>query len=252
MTTSTLDIANRARLRLRDFPIFFEAPFAGAAATLRLPHPLIDPASFQVWLPDGTPITSGWTLDPRNGIVKFANPSAYTDGIGTSGYYFTWFLTEDLEYYASVTQAYTTYDREANGDPIEVEVNALGTAVQALWSLAAEFGTDIDVSTPEGMYIPAHQRFSQVWTVLQATQEEYKHQAAMLGIGIDRIEQFSFRRVAYLTNRYVPTYRTKEVGDWTPPVRIFPTIPDGTMDADQAALAPTDATILAITEQSGQ
>ena len=250
MTTQTLAIANRARLRLRDFPTFFEVPFAGAAPTLRLPHPLVDPDEFKVWTPDGTEVTTGWSLDPRNGVVKFADPSAHADGIGCSGYHYNGFLTDDLEYYASVTLAYNNYDREPTDSPVEMEVNALGTTIQALWSLSAEFATDIDVSTPEGMFIPAHQRFAQVWGMLQTTQEEYKHQAAMLGIGLDRIEQFTLRRVAYLTNRYVPVYKTKEVGDWTYPERIFPSIPDGTMDNDQTAISPTDATVIAISEQS--
>jgi hypothetical protein len=249
MTTSTLDIANRARMRLRDFATFFEVPFAGMTPTLRLPHPLVDSGEFQVWLPDGTPVATGWTLDPRNGIVKFQDPTQFPDGVGCSGYHYTWFLTEDLEYYASVVMAYNSYDRTPTDDPVEIEVDALGTAVQALWSLSAEFATDIDVSTPEGMMIPAHQRFAQVWGLLQATTEEYKHQAAMLGIGLDRIEQFTLRRVAYLTNRYVPVYKTKEVGDWTWPERIFPSIPDGTMDDDKTAIAPTDATVIAISEQ---
>jgi hypothetical protein len=250
MTTQTLDIANRARLRLRDFPIFFEVPFADSASTLRLPHPLIDTEGFQVWAPDGTEAKTGWSLDPRNGIVKFADPTQFSSGVGCSGYHFTWFLTEDLEYYASVVVAYNSYDREATNDPVEIEVNALGTTIQALWSLSAEFAMDIDVSTPEGMFIPAHQRFAQVWSMLGTTTEEYKHQAAMLGIGLDRIEQFTIRRVAYLTNRFVPVYKSKEVGDWSLPVRLFPTIPDGTMDADRSIVAPTDASVVAISEQS--
>ena len=248
--TTTSEIAGRARMRLRDFPIFFEVPFAGTAATLRLPHPLVDPAAFQVFMPDGTEVPTGWTLDPRNGIVKFADPTLFPDGVGCSGYYFTWFLNEDLEYYAHIAQSYNNYGREASDDPVEAEVNALGAVVEALWALCAEFGTDIDVSTPEGMMIPAHQRFSQMWGLLQGAQEEYKHQAAQLGLGIDRIEQFTLRRVAYLTNRYVPVYQTKEVGDWTPPTRIFPAIPDGTMEEDRTAIAPTDATVMAISEQA--
>ena len=243
MTTSTLDVANRARMRLRDFPVFFEVPYAGMASTLRLPHPLVDQDSFSVFTPAGEPVSTGWSLDPRNGIVKFSDPTALPDGVGCSGYYFTWFLTEDLEYYAHVAMAFNSYEREATDDPVETEVNALGAAVEALWALCAEFGTDIDVSTPEGMFIPAHQRFSQMWTLLLAAQEEYKHMAAQLGMGLDRIEQFTIRRVAYLTNRFVPVYKTKEIGDHTPPLRIFPTIPDSTMSGDQTATAPGDAVI---------
>lgn len=252
MTTQTLDIANRARMRLRDFPVFFEVPYAGSAPTLRLPHPLVDPSGFSVWTPDGTLVSSGWTLDPRNGIVKFADPTTLPDGVGCSGYHFTWFLTEDLEYYASVALTYNSYDREPTNEPVEVEVNALGTVINALWALCAEFGTDIDVSTPEGMMIPAHQRFAQVWQMLGVAQEEYKHQAAMLGMGLDRIEQFTLRRVAYLTNRYVPVYKTKEIGDWTYPERIFPAIPDGTMDDDKTVIAPTDTTVISMSEQAWQ
>jgi hypothetical protein len=236
MTTS--DVATRARNRLRDFPTYFEVPFAQPTRTLRLPHPLVDDATFEVWQPDGTTVSQGWALDDRNGIVKFQDPTTWPNGVGLSGYHYEWFLNSDLEYYASVTALYHEYDREGvEPSDLEVEVMALGTVVQALWALVAEFGTDIDVSTPEGMSIPAHQRFAQVWQLLQGNIDAYKHQANMLGIGLDRIEIFSLRRIAYLTNRYVPMYVPREVDDPRPPVRIYPEIPDQTMAGDKTAPA---------------
>ena len=105
----------------------------------------------------------------------------------------------------------------------------MGAVVRALWSLCLEFSFDIDVSTPEGMYIPARQRFGQVLQMLNYWQVQYNERAQALNIGLNALEQFRLRRVAYLTNRYVPIYQEREVDNPLPPKRLFPQIPDQMM-----------------------
>jgi hypothetical protein len=102
--------------------------------------------------------------------------------------------------------------------------------MQAMWSLLAEFAVDIDVSTPEGMSIPATQRFRQMFEMATFYGQQYKTEAAMLGVGLDRIEQFWLRRISRLTNRLVPILKEREVDDPRPPQRLLLPIPDGMQD----------------------
>lgn len=235
---SPTDIAARARMKVRDFGHYFEVPYSAVPVnTLRLPHPIVDAKTFTVWTPDGTILDSGggtaWELDQRNGIVKFKQPlTDLPDGVGCSGYYYEWFLDEDLEYASSIMSNQHLYDTDKAVDgsgfaPVECDVIATGAVMQAMWTLLAELAVDIDVSTPEGMSIPATQRFRQVWELAGLYTQTYKSEAAMLGVGLERIEQFTLRRIAHLTNRLVPLMREREVDDHRPPQRVLIPIPTG-------------------------
>ena len=111
--------------------------------------------------------------------------------------------------------------------PVQHDVIMLGGVVHALWSLSMELMLDIDVSTPEGMFIPARQRFAQVQQMLQTYEREYQDKAAMLNMGLGALEIFRLRRVAYMTGRYVPVYQEREFDDPFPPDRLYPPIPEG-------------------------
>ena len=240
--TPLQSVAVKARMRLRDFGRFFEVPFVSPVpSTMRLPHPVVDASSFQVFTPNGALVASTeYALDARNGLVKFRTPASFTTGVGASGYHFIWFLNEDLEYYAGVTQVMHQFGREGEDvfSDAEIEVMAMGAAINALWALEAEFSTDIDVSTPEGMMIPANQRFRQVWELLQFLTPTYQSAAAMLGVGLERLEQYTLRRTAYLTNRLVPVYYPREVDSRTWPRRVITDPPMDLQDEDQLVLAP--------------
>jgi hypothetical protein len=231
-------------MKLRDFPQYFEVPYTATPIyTIRCPHPNVDPASVQVWQSDGTVVdnTGGvaYTIDGRNGLIKLKDPSTFTDGIGISGYYYEWFMPDDLLYASGVVSNQHGYDREvdvADYSAVECDVIATGAVSMAMWSLLAEFATDIDVSTPEGMMIPAHQRFQQMWEMAGFWTQQYKDEAALIGVGLGKFEQFTLRRVAYLTNRLVPLIREREVDDPRLPQRILLPIPDGTLESDDATV----------------
>lgn len=236
MCTPT-ELAAKARMKVRDFPQYFEVPYTAAPIyTIRCPHPNVDPNGVTVWTPDGTAVAkTAYQVDGRNGIIKLANPSLYPDGIGISGYFYEWFMPDDLLFASTIVSNQHLYDNtkadDGSGFPaVECDVIATGAVAQAMWSLMAEFATDIDVSTPEGMMIPAHQRFQQMWEMSQFWTQTYKDEAAMIGVGLGAFEQFTLRRVAYLTNRLVPLFREREIDDPRPPVRLLPNIPDGIQD----------------------
>ena len=84
--------------------------------------------------------------------------------------------------------------------------------------------------------IPATQRFRQVTEMAGMWAGMYKDEAAMLGVGLNKVEQFWLRRVAYLTNRLVPILREREIDDPRPPTRLLPPIPEGLQDGEGEAV----------------
>ena len=234
----------RSRELLRDFPIFFEAEQGPLnTLTIRLEHPYVSRA-LQVFVTDvsADPIvtvrTDSWELDERNGLLKLTDTSYQGQRVLIAGYYYKWFTDSDLMGHVQDVVTEFTYDMAEGGcgpegveslSEAEVEVAAMGAVTRALWSLSIELALDIDVSTPEGMFIPAHQRYSQVMQMMQHWEAQYTDRAASLNVGLGKVEIFRLRRVAKLTNRYVPVYLDREIDDRRRPKRIYPAIPDLSM-----------------------
>jgi hypothetical protein len=222
------DIADYSRNLIRDFPKFFETTYAPLpASTVRMPHPLISSLEVRK-ISDSSEITE-YSLDARNGVIKIHDAPDAAEGIYVIGYYQSWFLDEDLEFYAETVFNEHMYHRvDAYGLqdlPVEEkQLIGMGTVMYAYWSLLTEFSTEIDVSTPEGINIPASQRFHQVQSMFQYWKQKYDEYAAALDVGILKIEVKDLRRVSRLTNRYVPMFRGREVDDPRPPVRVYPPI----------------------------
>jgi hypothetical protein len=84
-----------------------------------------------------------------------------------------------------------------------------------------EFARDIDVMTSEAVHLPGSQRFRMLQSLIQQWEVEYRKHANNLNIGPERIAQFSLRRVSRTTNRLVPLFKSKELGDYGPMERIW-------------------------------
>ena len=238
------ELTSGARTYLRDYPIYFEVDEGPLnVLTIRLPHPLIMKSALQVYLtttadPPVTSLTTSWQLDDRNGLVKLNNSTDLGKRCLVAGYHYTWFSDSDLGFYLSKSVNEMTYSGSYSIDtmlPAQRDVVMLGGVVNALWSLAMELSLDIDVSTPEGMFIPARQRFTQVLQMLQSWEKQYADKAAMLNMGLGALEVFRLRRVAYMTGRYVPVYQEREYDDPFPPDRLYPPIPEGVPPSARAA-----------------
>jgi len=234
---SVAAIADTARTFLRDYPKYFEVELGPLnVLTIRLPHPLVSPQSLKTYVNDGTAttLTTDWELDDRNGLLKFTDESLLNQRVLVSGYHYTWFSDSDLLLHSSQAAEEVVYASDGDINQIEgiyTEVTAMGAVTRALWSLALEFSFDIDVSTPEGMFIPARQRFAQVIQMMQYWEGEYNARANALNIGLGALEVFRLRRISYTTNRYVPVYAEREIDDPRPPKRLYPPIPDGALPA---------------------
>ena len=223
------DLVGAARQYLRDFPQYFEEAYQPIQqSTIRLGHPLVS----SIEVSDAATATEidGYDINWRNGILKLNDPSLTPDGIYVRGYHYEWFMDEDLAYFGGVVVQEHTFDSPADEfsdfGPTELHVISIGTVVYALWSLVTEFSTQIDVSTPEGMMIPAHMRFQQVLQLFNYWKGKYDEMAAATNTGLNQITISQMRRIARMTNRYVPVFRGREIDDPTPPVRVFPPIPE--------------------------
>ena len=239
MATLT-DVSSGARTFLRDFPMFFEVD-QGLLNTLtvRLPHPLIaaDTLAVYVTTPPVAPatdaittLTEAWECDERNGLLKITDSSLLNKRLLIAGYHYSWFLDSDLAFHAGMVLSEFTHSGAVSGiramQPAQVEVTMLGTVVRALWSLSMELMLDIDVNTPEGMSIPARQRYTQVLQMLGPFEAEFQSKADMLGLGLGALQIFRLRRVSLTTGRYIPVYTDREIDDPRWPDRQWPVIPD--------------------------
>lgn len=217
-----------ARNYLRDFPKFFQVSFDALGRTFELGHNNIDPTTVWIATTTGSSATTmsaaDYTLDHRNGILRLSSTPAANTQLLVEGYYYEWILPEDLQFYSERSINFhkpTIKTPLENASPAVLDVVGLGALVEALQALMTEFARDIDVQTSESIHIPASQRYNRLQDLCRQWETEYRKHANNLNIGPERIDQFSLRRVSRTTNRLVPLYKAKEIGDYGPVDRIF-------------------------------
>lgn len=232
-------ITTIARNFLRDFPKFFQVSFNAVGRTYELGNPNIDSDSLwvasytnnaPVTITSNTSASAYYSLDARNGILRFNTTPSASASILVEGYYYEWVLPSDLEFYAIHAIERHVYNLDLplqNMSAIVIDTIGMSCVVEALWGLLTEYSRDIDITTSESVHIPASQRFRMVQSLLDYWSKAYERQAKSLNIGLERIEIMNLRRVSRSTNRFVPIYKSKELGEYGPIERIFPEISEG-------------------------
>lgn len=217
-----------ARNYLRDFPKFFQTTFDAIGRTYELGQLNIDPDTFWIATTVGASATelttSQYNLDNRNGILRLTSTPPANSKILVEGYYYEWLLPQDLQFYAERSINFhmpTIRIPLEQASPAVLDVVGIGALVEALQALMTEYARDIDISTSESIHIPSSQRFRMLQALVGQWEAEYRKHANNLNIGPEKIDQFSLRRVSRTTNRYVPLYLPKEIGDSGPIERIF-------------------------------
>lgn len=253
-----------ARTYLRDYPKFFQVSFDAVGRTYELGNPNIESSS--LWIatyPTGgnpTEITSDtsastyYSLDDRNGIIRFNRSFSSSTKIMVEGYYYEWVLPKDLEYFAGHAIEQHTYNLDTPLElvaPIVLDTIGMATVVETLWGLLTEYSRDIDVTTSESIHIPASQRFRMVQSMLDYWTRNYSQQARALNIGIERIEIMNLRRVSRTTGLLVPIYKAREVGDYGPVERQFPEINSGDISIEDHDEPLREEVYMQINPQSG-
>ena len=237
-------------------PHFYTAALSksGLSQTFKMPHRNIMQNGLFVAATDGTNVANGvpesplvvisptvftFVIDESEGLVRIVQTrvggfSAVSWSFNFEGYYHEWINDTDMRYFANKLFAEHSFRRpdfglDSIGDA-EENVLSLGTAVECCFALLTEFSRDIDINTADGTSVQATQRFSQVSQLLFGSAgigNRYASKAAMMGVGLDRIEVLSLRRVSRSTNRLVPDYVSREWDDRSLPKRIFPPVDQG-------------------------
>lgn len=238
MATIT-DIETIARTYLRDFPKFFQVSFSAVGRTYELGHINIDTSN--IWVAKYTSSSNGastiattdYQIDPRNGILRLSSTLPSNTTLMVEGYYYEWVTPSDLTFYTQrAVEKHLVNLGLAIEELSDAVINAVGIAAicECLWALMTEYSRDIDVMTSESIHIPASQRFRMVQALLSQWEAEYNRHATALNIGIDRMEVFTLRRISRSTNYLVPLYKAREIGDFGPVERLWPSIDPGIVD----------------------
>jgi hypothetical protein len=238
------DITTTARTYLRDFKKPFQQTFVPMGRMYDMGKPNIESSTLYVaYIPQGGTsasvlVESQYELDARNGQLRLVPQLNTTDTLMVEGYYYEWLLPDDLDFYADMAINLNTHNLRvplANMAPAVADVIGIHTLVQALWGLLSEFSRDIDVITSESVHIQSSQRYRMVSSLLDYWMAEYNKRAQALNIGLERLEVVNLRRISRTTNRLVPLYKPREVGDYGPIERIWPEIDDGLIDIEEEA-----------------
>jgi hypothetical protein len=192
----------------------------------------------------GTPQTV-YTLDGVNGMLQFniAIPNGAT--LMATGQAWGMFTDQDLESIIwdavrqhcqgqTLTERYRTAEgfityRDTaktlwNLPKMEETLVVTLADIDAMWILATDAATDVNIQTAEGTNIDRSARYSQLMSHIGNLREKYELWCGQLGVGMFRIESLTMRRVAYVNNRLVPIFREREYDDHRYPVRELPQI----------------------------
>jgi hypothetical protein len=203
---------------------------------------VLSPAEGSILLinPAFSPLHHGQTL-----IVRGVSSGMFTDG--ELERYVTDALNQHT-YGRMVTARYrdehgfVRYDREPitleTLPPVEEPLVAYLAAINALWTLATDASTDVDVNTSEGTFVPRSQRYRQIMEHLGELQQRYNSLAQQLNVGLARIEQLQLRRVSRTTNRLVPIFEGREYDDASLPTRLLPPIDGEPLEDESGVPSP--------------
>lgn len=106
--------------------------------------------------------------------------------------------------------------------------------IDAMWILATDAATDVNVQTAEGTNIDRSARYAQLMSHIAALKQKYMDWCAQLGVGMFRMETLTMRRVSRTNNRLVPVFKDREYDDHRYPIRQLPQI--DTRDQDTSGV----------------
>lgn len=230
------NLADRLRSEIGDIGRSFEETFAGDGSTKRfqLTNAPVLGSSLIVRV-GGVNVSNTSMIEERTGMLILANPAPETAEVTVAGTAFKYFTKDEVEHY--VNTAFLEHARsttDLNGSKVSLTTLpaideyplVLLASTMALYTLATDAAFDIDIISPDGVSIPRSERFRQLNEIVGVRKEQYRELCNLLGIGMYKIEVFTFRRISRLTNKYVPIYKPMEIDDSSLPQRIQLPIPE--------------------------
>lgn len=257
-------IKKRARIEYGDYPelVVVDIPLDGTTRRIDVEdamegqaYDVLEPTGLSVKL-NGTALAAGtdYILDSRAGVVALLNMPTAGSTLSITGTNYQFYTDEDLDDYLHSATLKHTHQKVVTGrsvDPqgfiayshlqqtlatlpeIEYHPLAIFTAVEALWSLAADAAYDIDVNTADGTSLPRMQRYQGIMNQIETQTERYKELCFQIGnCGFWRIHDGGhLRRVSLFTGRLIPLRAPRELDDGGFPSRILTPIdvPVGTL-----------------------
>lgn len=230
------NLADRLRSEIGDIGRSFEETFVGDGSTKRfqLTNAPVLGSSLVVKV-GPTNVSNTSMIEERTGMLVLANIAPDSAVITVSGTAYKYFTQAEIEQY--VNTAFLEHARsttDLNGSKVslatlpvidEYPLIILASSM-ALYTLATDASFDIDIISPDGVSIPRSERFRQLNEIVNVRKEQYRELCNLLGLGMYKIEVFTFRRISRLTNRYVPIYKPMEIDDHSLPQRIQLPIPE--------------------------
>lgn len=253
MTLNVQDIISRVRIELGDTGAPFSDSFLGTGLVSQF-----DLTEFNVWNVNATWIqnqspvlltaNTDYVLNTQEGrifLIGAPAPLPQGDNLIVSGFAGGMFSDDELQIFINDavlqhTQGRTvkTRFRDSSGfiryvnNPMDLSnlpdvegvLIALRASVEALWALATDAATDIDISSADGTTVPRSQRYRQLREQIDGMTDRYNQLCSMLNVGLNRIEMSKIRRVSKTTNRLVPIFADREYDDYELPTRQLPPI----------------------------
>lgn len=200
---------------------------------------------------------SDYVLDALNGILTLNSPLPLDALLLVSGQSFSLFADDELDTY--INDAFAQHNRgrtisarykDSNGfiryneepvsfatlPPEEDVMVVMLACTEAMWALASDAATDINVQTADGTSVDRGQRFAQLQKQIQMLTDRYTMLCEKMGVGLYAIEVTNLRRVSRTTNRLVPIFREREYDDYSLPTRVLPPIGPGHQNDDESGI----------------
>jgi hypothetical protein len=223
-------LVDRVRLELGDLGKSFVTQFVADGTTNRfkLHYAPLDSTTIVVYQ-NGIDISDDCTVEESTGVLITADVPADGAEMLVSGTYYRYFTNAELGNLVA-----DAVSQHANGGvdslgrkitaaslpSIEEYPVAIYAVTLALYTLATDASFDIDIAAPDGVSIPRAERYRQLMDMVQARQAQYRDLCVHLGVGMYKIDVFSFRRISKSTGRYIPVYKPQEVDDRSYPQRV--------------------------------
>lgn len=248
MAVQMADVIKRVRIELGDTGAPFSDSFLGTGTLT-----MYDLTEFNVWdvsatwIKDQMPVPlvadTDYSLNTQEGRIYLLPPvGALPQGdrlivTGKSGGLFS---DDELEMFVNDAVLQHTKGRETveryrstegfiryletpitldNLPAVEGVLVALRATVEALWALATDASTDIDISSADGTTVPRTQRYRQLRQQIDGLTERYNDLCAQLNVGLNRMEVGKLRRVSRMSGRLVPVFASREYDDYDLPRR---------------------------------
>jgi hypothetical protein len=248
MAVLMADVIKRVRVELGDTGAPFLDSFLGTGTLT-----MYDLTEFNIWdvsatwIRDQIPVNlvadTDYSLNTQEGRIYLLPPVGALpqgDRLLVSGKSGGLFSDDELEMFVNDSVLQHTKGRETveryrdtNGfikyqeTPVTLEnlpavegvLIALRASIEALWALATDASTDVDISSADGTTVPRSQRYRQLRQQIDGLTDRYNDLCAQMNVGLNRLEVGKLRRVSRFTGRLVPVFASREYDDYDLPRR---------------------------------